>query len=334
MITNNITDAATVKPGSFPIIDMSDFGEPAGRKRVVDEIRKACTTIGFFLVTGHGIPRAVSDGLKQASEKYFAFPKEEKLLDATEPRFRRGFLSFSEESPLESYEFSLDLPLDDSDVIAGRFLHGPNHWPEKHPWLQDAADRYQEAVLEVGEQIERAFALSLDLDGEFFVDLCRKPTLHMRLFHYFPRTEEQRRTTFSSQPHTDLGMFTILMPDPNGGLQVQMRDETWVNVPYVDDALVVNIGDMMEIWTNDRYVSTPHRVVGLTGKDRYSVPVFICPAFETLVECIPSCLAAGEAPKHPPMRAGKYLEQRLGMEDHTEKTSDYGVRAHRKQQVA
>ena len=296
-----------------PLIDLSDFQDPDGRARISKEVREACLAVGFFLIKGHGVSKEICDGAALAAKRYFAMPASDREGDLIDERFRRGYMPPSEgpRAALESYELSIDLPLDDPDVVAGHFLHGPNRWPERHPWVRSAVEPYLDAVLALGERLERLFALSLDLDEDFFVKLCKKPTFHMRLMHNLPQTEEEKKEVMTVGEHSDFGMLTILMQDPNGGLELQLRGGEWVKAPYVEDTFVINVGDMLELWTNDLYVSTPHRVIGLTGRDRYSIPAFFCPAFGTLVECIPSCLAPGEQAKFAPLRAGEYLKQRL-----------------------
>jgi len=311
---------------TIPVIDLSGFATREGRSKIAAEVHDACTSIGFFLIKGHGISKTVMESMFKASEKYFDLPINEREKHTND--FKRGFLRKGGQSK-ESYEISLDLPLDDPDVVAGCYLHGPNYWPGGHPWLQKVADQYLASILELGEKIERLFAIGLGIDEYYFVELCKKPTLHLRLMHYLEQPEEMRTRDLVIPAHTDYGMFTVLLQDPNGGLEIQRRDGTWVKAPQVEDSFVVNIGDMMEIWTNDLYVSTPHRVVGLSGRDRHSVPAFFAPAFNTSVECISSCLAPGEAAKHPPLLAGKYLDERLSQQYGATGTGKGSVRAHR-----
>jgi isopenicillin N synthase-like dioxygenase len=113
------------------------------------------------------------------------------------------------------------------------------------------------------------------------------------------------------RPHSDLGMLTILNQDPIGGLELRKRDGEWVGAPYVPGTLVVNIGDLFKTWTNYLYVSTPHRVINRTGRERYSIPTFFCLDYDTPVSCLPSCLVPGAKPKYPEIRAGEYVESRL-----------------------
>lgn len=317
------TEAAT-QPEVVPVIDLSRYDEPAGRNAISDRIRAACLSSGFFLITEHGVAKDILTVADAAMKRYFALPEEERMNDILDERFRRGFMPTAPglRATVESYELSLDLPLDDPDVVDGQFLHGPNRWSDRNPWLREAIEPYLDAVLALGERLQRLFALSLDLPEEFFVELCRKPTFHLRLLHYFAQTEEEKKTHIATGAHSDFGMFTILRQDPNGGLQVQLLNGDWSDAPYVEDSFVINVGDMLELWTNGLYVSTPHRVIGLTGRDRYSIPAFFSPAARTLVECIPSCLRPGEAAKFKPVLVEEYIRTRL-LAETKEHLADY-----------
>lgn len=314
-----------------PLIDLSDFQNPEGRIRISQEIRAACLSVGFFLIKDHGVSKEIYDNADAAAKRYFALPEAERMKDLVDDRFNRGFMPSTKglRAAIESYEFSLDLPLDDPDVIAGHFLHGPNRWPQDHPWFRAALEPYLNEILALGERLERLFALSLDLEEDFFVKLCKKPTFHMRLMHNLPQTEEEKKTHMTVGEHTDYGMLTILMQDPKGGLELQLRSGEWIKAPCIEGTFVINVGDMLELWTNDLYVSTPHRVIGLTGRDRNSLPSFFSPAFDTVVECIPSCLVPGEKPKFAPLKAGEYLARRMRLETMEDTDGLDGIGGHR-----
>ncbi|NHN83278.1 isopenicillin N synthase family oxygenase [Acetobacter musti] len=308
----------SVRAASADEVPVLDLSAPDGEQALATRLREACLSLGFFYVAGHGVPRTLTENIFAASRRYFALPEEDKRQDLIDERFRRGYMPIgvSHKAPWrpdlkESYEVSLDLPPDDPDVIAGRFLHGPNRWPARHPWLQAAVDPYLAAMLELGERLMRLFALSLDLEPEFFVSLAKKPTMHLRLFHYPPQPPQSPDDQFGIPPHSDLGMLTILNQDPIGGLEVRRRDGEWIAAPWIEDTFVVNVGDLFSVWTNDLYVSTPHRVVNRTGRERYSIPTFFSPDFDTSVSCLPTCLREGETPRYAPMRSGAYLEERL-----------------------
>jgi isopenicillin N synthase-like dioxygenase len=327
---NHVTES--IGADMVPLIDLSDFQSPNGRIRISKEIRAACVSVGFFLIKGHGVSKEICDNADAASKRYFALPKAERMSDLIDDRFRRGYMPPVEgpRAVVESYELSLDLPMDDPDVMAGHYLHGPNRWPKNHPWLRAAVEPYLEGMLGLGERLERLFALSLDLEEFFFVKLCKKPIFHMRLLHYLPQTEEEKQAHMAVGEHSDYGMLTILMQDPNGGLELRPRKGEWIKAPCIDDTFVINVGDMLELWTNDLYISTPHRVIGLTGRDRYSLPAFFSPAFDTIVDCIPGCLTPGEKPKFAPLKAGRYLARRMSFETQEDAGGFDPVGGHRK----
>jgi len=106
-------------------------------------------------------------------------------------------------------------------------------------------------------------------------------------------------------------MITLLTQDPIGGLELRKRDGEWVRAPWIDDTFVINLGDMVKVWTNDIYVSNPHRVVNRTGQERFSIPTFFNLDYDAPVACLPTCQSAENPPKHAPIRSGDYLVKRF-----------------------
>ncbi len=301
-----------------PVLDLSLLDRPGGLESLAAELRQACLNLGFFYVAGHGVPEALHEGIFDVTRRYFALPLDERMKDLMDTRFKRGFMPHGlSHSPgydpdlKESFELALDLPLDDPDVEKGRLLHGPNRWPGDQPWLRATVEPYFHATMALGRRLLGIFAVSLDLDQAYFEPFCTKPMMHMRLFHYWPQPATDNDLMFGVRPHSDLGMLTILNQDPIGGLELRKRDGEWVGAPHIPGTFIVNIGDLFRTWTNDVYVSTPHRVINRTGKERYSVPTFFCLDYDTPVSCLPSCLAPGESPKYPTIKAGEYVESRL-----------------------
>ena len=306
------------KRDDVPVLDLSLLDQPDGVGALAAELRSACLNLGFFYVANHGVPEALHEGIFDVTKRYFALPLEERMKDLMDTRFKRGFMPHGlSHSPgfdpdlKESFELALDLPLDDPDVEKGRLLHGPNRWPADHPWLRAVAEPYFHATMALGQRLLGIFAVSLDLDRDYFEQFCSKPMMHMRLFHYWPQPMTDDDLLFGVRPHSDLGMLTILNQDPIGGLELRKRDGEWVGAPHIPGTFIVNIGDLFRTWTNDTYVSTPHRVINRTGKERYSVPTFFCLDYDTPVSCLPTCLKPGEAPKYPTIKAGEYVESRL-----------------------
>lgn len=316
-MSEDMPRAATAE--EMPILDLSPLvaGQPIDA--LARALRRACETTGFFYVANHGVPRKVVDDVFEATRRYFDLPLEERLKLKIDDRFRRGFMPEGiNQHPgyapdiKESYEFALDLPLDDPAVVAGLPLHGPNRWPAGHPWLRAAAEAYFAETMALGKRLLRVFALSLGMPEDFFLQYTRKPMVQTRLFHYRPAPADALdRKAFGVAPHSDYGMITLLTQDPIGGLELRKRDGEWVRAPWVDGTFVVNLGDMFKVWTNDVYVSNLHRVVNRLGRERYSIPTFFNLDYDAPVHCLPTCQSPENPPRYQPIRSGDYLVQRF-----------------------
>ena len=153
----------------------------------------------------------------------------------------------------------------------------------------------------------RGFALALELPEGYFTGFYKKPLTQINLLHYPPRPPQTGVRQFGLRPHSDTTAFTILVQDNVGGLQVE-RNGDWIEVPPIAGTYVINIGDMMARWTNDRFASTPHRVINRSGAERYSVPYFAIPDFDAVVSCLPSCMGPDHPAKYLPLRVGDFMQ--------------------------
>ena len=156
-----------------------------------------------------------------------------------------------------------------------------------------------------------AVARALDLPESALDRHFERPTTFLRLLHYPPQPPDMPDNQFGAAPHTDYGIITLLAQDASGGLEVRRRDGEWIAAPPLPGSFVLNVADMLARWTNDRCVSTPHRVVNRSGVDRYSLPFFFHTDMETVIECLPSCTGPGNPPRYKPLRYGDYLLDRL-----------------------
>jgi isopenicillin N synthase-like dioxygenase len=170
---------------------------------------------------------------------------------------------------------------------------------------------YFDAVWAVGRRLHRAIAVDLGLQPDFFEDKLDQPMAVLRLLHYPPQPEQADAGQIGAGEHTDYGNITILLTDNVGGLEVRRRDGEWMAAPTIPGAFICNIGDCLMRWTNDVYVSTPHRVVNRGGRERYSVAFFLDPNPEALVACLPTCVSAERPARYPPVEAADYLRGRL-----------------------
>jgi isopenicillin N synthase-like dioxygenase len=210
----------------------------------------------------------------------------------------------------QAFNVGLELAPDDPELLAGAMFRAPNLWPAL-PGFRDAVLAYFDAVWGVGRALHRAFAVDLGLAPDFFEDKLDRPMATLRLLHYPARPDAMEAGQLGAGAHTDYGNVTLLLTDGVAGLEVRTRAGDWIAAPHIPGAFVCNIGDCLMRWTNDIYVSTPHRVVNPAGRERRSVAFFLDPNPEAEVACLPGCLAPGAAPRYPPIRADAYLLSRL-----------------------
>jgi isopenicillin N synthase-like dioxygenase len=209
----------------------------------------------------------------------------------------------------EGYYIGNELAHDDPRVLARVFNHGPNQWPPNLPGWRETLTEYYAHMTALCRLTMRTLALALHLPEDHFEHFCDDALCNLRLLHYPPQPANPLPDEKGCGAHTDWGAITYLLQDDVGGLQVWDADHGWINAPPVKGAYVLNLGDLIARWTNDRFRSTLHRVINASGRERYSVPFFFTGRPEHLVECLPNCLAAGDAPKYPPTTAIGHLEE-------------------------
>lgn len=300
------------------VIDLTGLGsdDAAAVRRVAAELGRACRDVGFFYVRNHGVADALVSGIFRCSKALFTAPQAEKdALAITRSRHNRGYVGVASESLnlaqadlKEAFNIGLDLAASDPEVVAGKPFRGVNFWPAI-PGFRDTALGYFNALWRLGLDLHLAIASDLGLTPGYFADKFDRPMATLRLLHYPPRDGNGDQP--GAGEHTDYGSLTILLTDDVGGLEVRRRDGVWIKAPPIPGAFVCNIGDCLMRWSNDTYVSTPHRVTSPPGRDRYSVAFFFDPNPDALIECLPGCSPAQKPPKYPPVLAADYLTQRL-----------------------
>ena len=318
----NIDDAALLRADAgpyaarrqrgLPVIDVSSLLDAsADHGAVAEQLRHACLTSGFFYAANHGIPRFLIQAMFAEAKAFFALPMEAKsALDLARSLVKHGY------EPLRAQTLEAGAPPDvkegfyiGRETPADGLYRGPNQWPEALPRFKSTAEDYYARLLDLAEALMKGIALSLDLDANHFADFCRDPYARLRLLHYPPRTAPEEK---GAGAHTDFGGLTILLQDDCGGLQVQdPLSGEWIDATPVDGAFVVNLGDMISRWTNDRYRSTLHRVINSSGRERYSIPFFFHGNPEQIVECIPTCLSAEETPKYPKVSVADHFRSKF-----------------------
>ncbi|ALI06746.1 MULTISPECIES: 2-oxoglutarate and iron-dependent oxygenase domain-containing protein [Pseudomonas] len=306
---------------SLPIIDISPLygDEPDAWQAVAGQIDRACRQWGFFYIKGHPIsPARIAEVLGNA-QRFFALPVEEKLkIDITQTRHHRGYGAVATEqldptkpSDLkETFDMGLHLPADHPEVLAEKPLRGPNRHPDLSGWATLMEQHYRD-MQALAQTLLRAMTLALGIERDFFDTRFNEPVSVLRLIHYPPRDAASCAEQQGAGAHTDYGCITLLYQDAAGGLQVRNVNGLWIDAPPIDGTFVVNLGDMMARWSNDRYLSTPHRVISPLGVDRYSMPFFAEPHPDTLIQCLPGCQDDAHPPKYPTTTCAEFLLSRF-----------------------
>jgi isopenicillin N synthase-like dioxygenase len=326
-MTEQQTDPKATAFQSIPVIDIQPLiqGDRAEQQRVAAEIGKAAREVGFFQVVGHGLSDQLRQRLIREAERFFAQPEATKMAyHIGYSSNHRGYVPPGEESPdpnkrdvKEALDLAMELPWDDPDVGPQSPMLGPNTWPDLDGF-RDGVETYYDATYRVGRELMRGFALALDLDQDRFLREVNKPPSQLRLIHYPYDPEAEDAEGVGA--HTDYECFTLLLPT-TAGLEVMNGRGEWIDVPYIEGALVVNIGDMLEIWTNGAFIATSHRVRKIK-EERYSFPFFFACDYHTVVEPLPELVQRHGECAYRPLKAGdhlyaqtiqtfQYLQQRL-----------------------
>ena len=266
----------------IPIIDIASLIDGCDRKSVIDAIDLACRDIGFFYIVNHGFPMNLATELLAAAGHFFSRTETDKRALGLDPSMR-GYLplyyhskisdSFSGTSHQEGFWMGADFTDD-----VRHPLESGNRWPERDTELRSCMNRYLAAIERLAAELGQALGEALEQPEDFYTANFARPTSRLKLNHYPPQHNPERIDNIGVVPHTDSGAFTILWQDANGGLEVRSKNGEWVGAPPLENSFVVNIGDILQYWSNGRYSSTQHRVINRYGADRYSIPYFVNPS--------------------------------------------------------
>ncbi|WP_321814018.1 MULTISPECIES: isopenicillin N synthase family dioxygenase [unclassified Paraburkholderia] len=309
-------DALDVPTATLPVIDIGGlFSVHAeDRARVGAALHAACADKGFFYIANHGVPPTLIEAARRESEHFFALGDAEKRrIDKALSPCNRGYeplraqvLEAGTPPDLkEGFYIGNELAADHPLVLARTFNCGPNQWPTHSEAFRPAMQAYFDALYALSKRLTRGLALALDLAEDYFDGFCADAMATLRLLHYPPQPAGALPGQKGCGAHTDFGCLTLLWQDGHGGLQVE-DGETWIHVPSLPGTFVVNLGDLIARWTNDRYRSTLHRVVNVSGQERYSMPFFFTGRPDYLVTCITA--TPGEAGKYAPITVGDHLQ--------------------------
>lgn len=305
--------------GVIPVLNVAPYlaGEPGALQKLGRDLRYAFEKVGFYYMKGHGVPAELIDAMFEQARRFHAQPMEHKLkLRIDEHNI--GYMPIggstmrtsqvqraTRPSLNEAFFLRRDRRPDDPDVLAKKRLRGLNQWPPALPGFKETVLRYMLTMQALGQRMVRVYAAALDLPEDYFDPMFETPGYIQRLSHYPPQPSFEENE-FSFAPHTDSGFMTMLAPNAIPGLSIRLPDGAWFEAPSVEGAYIVNGGDILRRWTNDRFLSTPHRVINSVGRSRYAVPFFFDPHPDTMIACLPTCQSADNPPKHPPISFDEY----------------------------
>ena len=313
-----------------PVIDIAPYftGSTATKQKVAEEIGRACREIGFYIIVGHGIDPALIDKVDRIARVFFDRPLDEKMkLHIGKEPGAAGYSAMGDralaytrgqKSPPdlnESFQ-AAKIDADHNDpyyqTAAAKSLVPPNRWPENPPELKDVLTQYYLKMGDLARDLLRLSALSLALPEHYFDDKVDRHIGRLMLRLYPEQKTRPLPGQLRAGAHTDYGTVTILRPGNSiGGLQIADPNEQWHDVPMIPNSFVINQGDLMARWTNDRWISTLHRVVNPPegahgGNRRLSIVFFHHPNYDALIECLPTCKDPGRPARYEPVTVAEY----------------------------
>jgi isopenicillin N synthase-like dioxygenase len=313
-----------VKPQAIPVMDLAPFlaSEPGALDAAAVTLRYALEEVGFYVIVGYGVAQGIIDEAYSHIRKFFAIETEKKMALAKNEhnigytpigaRYNRPSSDLNDsakkEAAAESYFMKADLAPDHPDVLAGKQFRSPNQWPAEidAPGFRTAMATYMRTLEALGRSLLPLYARALDLPLDYFDKAFVEPMYTLRISRY-PRQATLDGNRQGLPPHTDTSFMTLLPFNRVQGLQVRLTDGSWIDAPAVPGSFVVNSGNMLRRWSNDRCMSTPHQVVNLSPEERYALPFFFDCNRDWLMDCMPSCTSPSNPPRYEPMTYADYM---------------------------
>jgi isopenicillin N synthase-like dioxygenase len=304
----------------IPILDLAAYlrGEPGERRRIAGELRHIFERVGFYFITNHGVPQTLVERMFEEVKRFHAQPLEAKLrvkinqhnvgyMPMRGATTRHSQISQNNKPNVnEAFFAKRDLPVDHPDVVAGKPFRCANQWPENLAGFRETVVAYQSALESLGKALLPAYALALDLPEDAFDEGFREPTYTLRMTHY-PQQEAEVEGEYGLAPHTDTSFMTLLAQNRIPGLAIRLPSGRWIDAPAIDGAFLVNGGDLLRRWTNDRFLATPHRVVNRSGQERYAIPFFFDCATDYVMTPLDTCVSPQNPARYDPITYVEYI---------------------------
>ena len=298
----------------IPVLDLAPLIAGEGSTELARSFAKAYGETGFGYVINHGVDPDLRAAVFAASRKFHALPECAKLAIALDAN-HRGYIAINTSTDVNSdlaqvtkpnQSASFMMMREDPSVDPDVYLSGPNQWPDLEGF-RAACEAYALAMTGLGRQLMSLALDALGVADRSILNDFETPTIWLRLLHYPPQSPQAPDDLYGSAPHKDFGCLTLLAQDDVGGLQVQTPQGRWIDAPPMRNAFVVNVGDMLHRLSNGQFLSTPHRVINRSGRERYSVPFF----FDPHVSADIAPLNGTGPPQFEPLNFGDFLRCEL-----------------------
>jgi isopenicillin N synthase-like dioxygenase len=302
----------SVSADTIPVIDLGPYlaGEPGAIDRTAAELRRALTEIGFYFIVNHGVaPAQIRDIFDQAA-RFHGQPLDKKMKVRID-KHNVGYLpmrgdtlrtstvqTVTKPNLNEAMFVARDLAHDHPDVMADRRFRSANRWPADLPGFRESVVAYCGTMERLAQRLVRLYARALGLPLEYFDAPFGEPQYKLRMTHYPPQpaaTDDE----FGIAPHTDTSFLTLLAPNDVPGLSIRTQDGQWIDAPVLSDAYLVNGGQMLQRWTNDLCLATPHRAVNRSGGERYALAFFCDSTIDWPIAAVPTTVGPDRPPKYP-----------------------------------
>jgi isopenicillin N synthase-like dioxygenase len=310
-----MTQAIPTAARSIPVIDISPLRDDSNADAVAQALLAASRNLGFIYISGHGIPDDVIAMARARAFDFFHSPEKDKQRCTISDKHRgwlpQGGAKMRDDVAADLKEsFVWGYQDDDGGTPSDHELRGPNQWPDFVPAMESAALDYFSHADRVARYLLQGFALGLNLARDFFLRNAEIPLSRASFVYYPGQATPSDKPAFGVGPHTDFGVLTVLCQDHVGGLQVENLNGDWIEAPPIPGTLVVNVGDLLERWTDGAFRSTPHRVINSSGQERLSLVLAFDPNPETMIDA-GDIYAAGHQAKQPAISCGDYLVWRF-----------------------
>jgi isopenicillin N synthase-like dioxygenase len=305
---------------TIPVIDLGPYlaGEPGALDRTAKELRFALTEIGFYFIVNHGVAREKIQATFEQVKRFHAQPLDKKLELKLDPH-NTGYLPMrgntlrtstvqagTKPNLNEAFFVKREMPADHPDVLANRRYRGTNRWPTDLPGFREVVVDYCDTMERLVQKMVRLYARALDLPAEYFDTPFKDCQYSLRMTHY-PHQDGPVVDEFGLAPHTDTSFLTLLAPNDVPGLSIRTQSGNWIDAPAIPDAYVVNGGQMLQRWTNDVFLATPHRAVNRSGSERYAIPFFCDSNIDWPVAAVPTTVGPDKPPKYPTTYYSDYM---------------------------